>query len=582
MWYHSLRRTLSSVAGPARTADRKRRGRKLRLDPLEDRAVPANLIELTGVSITHDESAGLQVGGASVPGEDNDDSDVALSNLATMPFSSRLFGAPAGGLGLDPAAAIGVARSAGNVITLDGSQGIFDVALTDAAGDPLAGTAAGLTTTAGNGIFLYTDAENNIALGREGTGAVANPTGAVVFAVVLAETTTGGVLSGAELWVVQFQSIKNPDATNPDDPVDLNDKLYVKASAELLFDDFSNAPSGQNDWLGFGPTGSNANVQILTTGKTPLEANNNQDGDTVNTSTIGLGTNSQSVTPGEGIRIDFVSGLNLAGDTKDMFGIDYDAHVDVAGASYKIVQVQGNPSNRVDTLATISNTDDEEGADFVDPGLTNDAAVNVGLVQVLNAAGAVVESRNLSGTIVDDPNITITITGNTALVTGLLVNYSVVVRSANDAPFNRILVENAGTHNFDLGTFTLVDARKQVAEVGDQVRFEDGGPTLNVAAGEVPALTVDETNLAADASGAFAAKFTAEFGADGAGAAPVVYSLGTPGGASGLTDTATGLAVVLSVTPGGVVEGRAGAGGPLVFAVTVDAGGNVTLDQVRA
>ncbi|RWN24339.1 MAG: hypothetical protein EOR97_33255, partial [Mesorhizobium sp.] len=52
-------------------------------------------------------------------------------------------------------------------------------------------------------------------------------------------------------------------------------------------------------------------------------------------------------------------------------------------------------------------------------------------------------------------------------------------------------------------------------------------------------------------------------------------------GATGLVDTASGQAVVLSLEAGQVV-GRAGIGGAIVFTVTTDASGSVTLDQQRA
>ena len=52
-------------------------------------------------------------------------------------------------------------------------------------------------------------------------------------------------------------------------------------------------------------------------------------------------------------------------------------------------------------------------------------------------------------------------------------------------------------------------------------------------------------------------------------------------GASGLTDTATGQAVNLSLN-GSVVEGRTATTNLLVFTVSVAANGDVTLDQIRA
>ncbi|RWA88413.1 DUF5801 repeats-in-toxin domain-containing protein, partial [Mesorhizobium sp.] len=68
--------------------------------------------------------------------------------------------------------------------------------------------------------------------------------------------------------------------------------------------------------------------------------------------------------------------------------------------------------------------------------------------------------------------------------------------------------------------------------------------------------------------------------ADGAGT--LTYALNVVAGPSGLVDTATNQAVVLSVTAGGVVEGRTAVSDDLVFTVSVDGTGNVTLDQKRA
>ncbi|TGP13156.1 hypothetical protein EN874_033475, partial [Mesorhizobium sp. M1D.F.Ca.ET.231.01.1.1] len=91
-------------------------------------------------------------------------------------------------------------------------------------------------------------------------------------------------------------------------------------------------------------------------------------------------------------------------------------------------------------------------------------------------------------------------------------------------------------------------------------------------------LTVDETTLATNATASFAGAFTPNSGADGpldadhngvADAGAVTYALGFNAGSTGLVDTATGQAVVLSLE-GGQVVGRAGAGGAIVFTVSTD------------
>ncbi|MGQ7829465.1 DUF5801 repeats-in-toxin domain-containing protein [Altererythrobacter sp. Z27] len=125
------------------------------------------------------------------------------------------------------------------------------------------------------------------------------------------------------------------------------------------------------------------------------------------------------------------------------------------------------------------------------------------------------------------------------------------------------------------------DTSTATADIGQNLVFKDDAPSL-VASTTQPVLTVDETVLGTDASASFASVFTPTYGADGAGSVSG-FVLGVSGAnaVSGLVDTATGLNVVLNLV-GGQVVGTAGVGGPVVFVVSVDAGGTVTLDQQRA
>ena len=121
-------------------------------------------------------------------------------------------------------------------------------------------------------------------------------------------------------------------------------------------------------------------------------------------------------------------------------------------------------------------------------------------------------------------------------------------------------------------------------DIGQALRFEDDGPSVNVSATQAAdTLTVDETVLATNASANFADNFSSSsaFGADGAGTLNSAYTLSTNAGSTGLVDTATLQNVVL-VMNSGVVEGRTAISNALVFTVSVDAGGTVTLDQQRA
>ena len=115
-------------------------------------------------------------------------------------------------------------------------------------------------------------------------------------------------------------------------------------------------------------------------------------------------------------------------------------------------------------------------------------------------------------------------------------------------------------------------------DLGGNIRFADDGPSVS-AGGSGPELVLDESFLlvdaSADLSGIFAS--TLDFGADGAGS--VSYQLGVTAGPSGLIDTLSGEAVVLSIV-GGVIYGRTTT--QEVFRISVAANGVVTFDQSRA
>jgi hypothetical protein len=263
----------------------------------------------------------------------------------------------------------------------------------------------------------------------------------------------------------------------------------IDNGSKIVFSDFSKAPSTASDWTGIAPTGSTADVEILITGRTPVELNNNQTGDVVQTSNIGVGTNSQSVDSGEGLRIDFVSGLNLppklgTGDTKDIDGINYSTHFEISQAAFQLVQVQGSAKTRTDARVTLFNTDDDKGNQFVPSLHTGEVAVNIGVVKVLNAAGQVVESSDGS---VNDKAIVITVSGASATVTGLLAGYSVQVTSAGGAKFDRLLIENVNpstkSGGFDVGGIVIsaADAGSPIdMQFGLKLTDADGDSTSGV------------------------------------------------------------------------------------------------------
>ena len=149
-----------------------------------------------------------------------------------------------------------------------------------------------------------------------------------------------------------------------------------------------------------------------------------------------------------------------------------------------------------------------------------------------------------------------------------------------NAPISHAPGANENNQGFFLA-YTVTDVDGDSAAGTLAINVNDDTPVAT-ASGTQPLLSVDETDLTSDAAASFAGVFATAFGADGAATAgPVSYALGVTAGASGLVDTATGSAVVLTLKAGQVL-GRAGAGGPIVFAISVDSAGTVTLDQQRA
>ncbi|WP_448681869.1 DUF5801 repeats-in-toxin domain-containing protein [Pseudomonas nicosulfuronedens] len=554
----------------------------------------------TGVNVSLDETAGLQNATATPsPAGDADDNDILLAALPSV-FSARLTTL---GAGTASGAALSgytgaVGNTGSNAFTISAAPGgaITDILFTGSNGALLNGLDSGLDTLAGQDILLYTDTNNNILLGRVG-----GANGTIAFAAYIEET--GSPVSGGKIWTVEYQPLKHPDGSNPDDALNLLNKVYIGTSQDLTFS-LANAPSGQNLFLMFttaNPTTVNDNgviritdPTIIATGKDPANQStgaNITTGDTINTSQAGgpttFGTNNQMIVEQEGIRFTFVTGArqNVTIPNLDQNEADIEANIDFTQmfnaktASFDVVQLQSGKSAIVKISAF--DTVKEPGTQFID-GYTGDSAVPITNVRVLNSTtGAVLENSNGS---VNDPGIVITITGGVATITGVLAGYK--IEYTTTAAHNRVLVENGAAvdakgndhADFDIGGFKLLQVSTATAEIGSKMIFEDDGPSISTT-GTEPTLTVDESVLATDASQSFAANFTSAFGADGAGT--LTYALSVIAGASGLVDTATGEAVNLSMN-GATVEGRTASSNDLVFTVSVAANGTVTLDQIRA
>ncbi|WP_207255330.1 MULTISPECIES: DUF5801 repeats-in-toxin domain-containing protein [unclassified Pseudomonas] len=460
----------------------------------------APLVVATGTNVALDETSGLQNATATAsPTGDADDNDILLTALPST-FATRL---TALGAGTATDAALSgytgaVGDTGSNAFTLNLAPGAInvDISFTDSLGAALNGLDSGLDTLDGIDILLYTDTNNNILLGRAG-----GPDGAIVFAAYIEET--GSPLSGGKIWTVEYQPLKHPDGNNPDDALNLLNKVFIGASQDLTFN-LANAPSGQNLFLMFtkaSPTVVNdggvlriSDPTIIATGKDPADQSsgvNISTGDTINTSQAGgpttFGTNSQMITEQEGIRFTFVTGArqdvtipNLDQNEADVeANIDFTAMFNAKAANFDIVQLQSGKSAVVKISAF--NTAVESGASFVN-GYANDTSVAITNVRVINiATGQVIENSDGS---VNDTSILISFDGGVATITGIKAGYQIEYTTAAD--HNRVLIENGAaldakgnTHaDFDIGGFTLRQASTTTAEIGSQMIFEDDGPTL--------------------------------------------------------------------------------------------------------
>src|SRR5262245_54345608 len=445
----------------------------------------------TGTTVTLDETAGLQ----------NDDTNTALPAA----FSTRLTA-----LGADAATAINKAVSNGNVISISGVTGaVGNIAFTDANGGALNGDTSGLFTNDGEEIFLFTDSLNeNIVLGKTAAGAIA-------FALFLEET--GSPVSGGKFWSIQYEALEHPDATNPDDSIDLGNNLKVAASEQINFG-FAGAPSGANLFMTFGDPNS---TQIVVIGKNPL---NQSQGGNINTKdvlnisqangTTSFGVNGNQINPDEGAFITYVTGTNtnFLVPNLDQNEADIEANIafqnvfNASAASFTVNQTnpgKGPVTVKISAFSTAA----EPGVNFVD-GLSNDTHVAITSASVVNfvvngEAATPVATVNADGTL--------TVTG---LTTGDKVQWTTT------GTHNRVLIENisnadgvAGNDNntFDIGGFAISTPNAASTVVGTAVHFEDDGPTAGIVQG-APTVAHDETaGIQADADDTTAAGVVALF-----------------------------------------------------------------------
>ncbi|RIX75831.1 hypothetical protein D3H34_24260 [Acidovorax cavernicola] len=394
------------------------------------------------------------------------------------------------------------------------------------------GADSGLDDVAtGNSVFLFLNA-SGVVEGRQGTDAAAAATGDIVFTVSVSATGT--------VTLDQLRAIVHPNTTNPDDSKTL-------AAADLIVltrtDTITDRDGDQNTGSDFLNIGQALNFE--------------DDGPSIVVA---------DTAPPDALTVDeTVLATNASASFADNFSSTPSYGADGAGttsSAYALsVKSAGVASGLVDTLSNQS-------------------------VVLTLTAGGVVEGRTAgSGLLVFTVSVdaagTVTLDQLRAIVhpdttnpddSKTLAAADLIVLTRTDTITDKDGDQNTGS---------------DFLNIGQSLNFEDDGPSIVVADIAPPdALTVDETVLATNASASFADNFssTPTYGADGAGTVTSAYALSvkSAGVASGLVDTLSNQSVVLTLTAGGVVEGRTAGSGLLVFTVSVDASGTVTLDQLRA
>jgi len=225
-----------------------------------------------------------------------------------------------------------------------------------------------------------------------------------------------------------FTIVLQPDAVDEgEDEYIITLQAQIDTGAELVFDDFSAAPAGQNDWVGLDSDGA---IDI------DLDNNDSQDllitptnvGGTVNTDNDDMGNGSQWIDPGEGLRIDFVVDVaRLPGqDEKDANGWTHEGHYTSDRFKFTVMQTQGGGTAAVLVSA------------FLDADLLGELLVGDGSSVMLSAANVIVTDEN--GVDVTG-SVTITQSGNSVIVEGVEAQWQILV--IGDSAFNSIEIENA-------------------------------------------------------------------------------------------------------------------------------------------
>ncbi|RWA76957.1 MAG: hypothetical protein EOQ28_04575 [Mesorhizobium sp.] len=428
---------------------------------------------ITALDIIIDESAGLT-------DNDIDPSDPLYSGNTTLLHLLGL-GTP-----------LEVAYKADFVVaSASAGETITSVVLTqDSSGTPFSttdGVVTDIQTVDGNYVWLFQDPNNaDVVIGVIGTDdPTAEPdpaTDPLAFSFGLDDTST----TDADLYLVQYVALAHPDASDPDDQIDLTDLVYasIEGTSQISFSGQNAAPGNHDFYLINSP--DDASKQLLVIGL---------NGGTANVSTQGFGVDNQSINPNETLQVDFVTGGLLNAGTASQ--IQYGSHIEtITEAGFTINQITpSSPDKRVDiTIKAYDNTANQQGTDFFDGTTTN--PVDITSIKLTGTSGFA-STITADGTyLTGSGNVTVTGldgTGNAVTITGLDNVTTVDITTATK--MDRMTVTGVDANEgCDITEFhfkaTTTNAHSE--EVGSFINFDDDGPTAGLTEEDAKVLH-DET-----------------------------------------------------------------------------------------
>ncbi|MDG4896878.1 DUF5801 repeats-in-toxin domain-containing protein, partial [Mesorhizobium sp. WSM4976] len=240
-----------------------------------------------------------------------------VKDAAGSSFTGKLINTDAGDGTVDPNSSLTIEEHAGG-------DGFGALTFTGSNGSKLTGNLGGGSTTSlqagGADIYLFGFGTGTLTATTDSTGA-GLPGGG-----------SGSVITADEVFTITLDPNAGTYSYNMLQP--------ISNGSNFTFSDFADVPAGNYAWfsLPFNPT----TKQPVSPGKSVVFTGLNPNSDTVNPSSIGVGTDKQAVAPGAAIRLDFVDNVHSITSTtalKSLSTLSFLDHYEVNNAGFTLSQV---------------------------------------------------------------------------------------------------------------------------------------------------------------------------------------------------------------------------------------------------